>query len=74
MHPTMMIVTRAELKQGALPRMREPVEGRWYSGESVRGTGAIARYDGYGAFRFGDDAEADMTVYDHLVEHWPPGA
>lgn len=51
-----------------------PVIGRWYHGQSVRGTGAMAKYNGYGEFVMGDGTVVDMTIYDYLVEHPPRAA
>lgn len=51
------------------PVLAEPKLGYWYHGESERGTGAVAQYQGYGEFTMGDGTVVDMAIYDHLVEH-----
>ncbi len=56
------------------PQLRAPVMGLWYHGVNERGTGAIAQYDGYGAFCLGDGTEVDMGIYSYLVEHHPPAS
>lgn len=76
MHDPILRIKRAQGRAGdgpGAPEERFPVVGFWYHGEDARGTGALACYDGYGAFRMGDGTEVDMTKYDYLVEHQPPG-
>lgn len=55
------------------PEKAFPQIGLWYEGQSERGTGAIAKYQGWNTFTVGDDTEVDMTIYDYLVEHPPKG-
>lgn len=77
MHDPILRIKRAQGRAGdgaGDPVERSPVVGLWYHGEDARGTGALACYDGYGAFRMGDGTEVDMAKYDYLVEHQPPGA
>lgn len=50
------------------PVMAEPKVGYWYHGESERGTGIIAQYQGWNEFTLGDGTPVNMTIYDHLVE------
>lgn len=51
------------------PQEREPIVGKWYSGMSERGRGAVVQYQGYGEFTLGDGTVMDMTGYDYLEEH-----
>ena len=73
MHPVLNIVPHAA--PNAEPeqvQQREPIKDCWYHGQSPRGMGAMAYYDGYGSFRLGDETEVDMTIYPYIVEHAPP--
>lgn len=73
MHPKLNIVPHGKPVAPEHAQYREPVMGLWYHGHSERGMGAFAQYDGYGAFRLGDDTEVDMGIYPLVVEHAPPG-
>lgn len=61
--------TRLQAAAGVPVAPSEPKVGYWYHGESERGTGAIAQYQGYGEFTMGDGTVVDMTIYPLLVEH-----
>ena len=61
--------TRLQAVVGAPVAPREPKVGYWYHGESERGTGAMAQYQGWGEFTLGDGTVVDMTIYPLLVEH-----
>jgi len=54
--------------QPGKPELAFPTIGTWYAGATERGTGAVAKYEGWNEFTLGDGTVVDMTKYDHLVE------